>query len=122
MKTFNKQITTSHILNANYISPFVPLKNMFMYAITATITGTPTGTIKLQASSDPETDTIIQPFNYVPTNFVDITDSTFTVTTAGKTMWNVTDVAYNYVQVVYTDTSGGLSTATVTIVFNGKGQ
>ena len=44
------------------------------------------------------------------------------VSAAGNYMWNVTDVMYNYVRVVYTDTSSGTSTAIVTsLVFNGKG-
>ena len=36
-------------------------------------------------------------------------------------MWNVRDVAYNYVRVVYIDASGGTSSATMNVIFNGKG-
>lgn len=124
MKTFNKQIGTAIPLNANRNSNAVPLKKMFGYSMAAIVTGTPAGTIKLQASNDPETDTI-QPDGTplpLPINWDDIANSTFTLTSAGITMWNVDAVYYNYVRVVYTDTSGGTSTATMNIIFNGKGE
>ncbi len=127
MRTFNKQISTSVPLNANSNSPYVPLKSIFMYSIAFIVTGTPTGTVKLQASNDPETnDTQVNVTSGVapavgPTRWVDITDSSFSLTTAGETMWNVRDVAYNYVRVVYIDASSGASTATASIIFNGKG-
>lgn len=127
MRVFNKQISTNVALNANSNSPYVPLKNIYMYSIMFIITGTPTGTVKLQASSDPETNdtqvnttTNTQP-SVLPTHWVDIDDSQFTVTTAGTSMWNVREVGYNFVRVVYTDASGGASTATATIIANCKG-
>lgn len=119
MRVFNKQITTATPLNVNNSSDAVPLKSIYMYNIVAIITGTPTGNIKLQASNDPETnDSIPLP---APTNWVDIGDSGFALTSAGNTMWNVREIGYNYVRVVYTDISGGTSTATMTVIFNGKG-
>lgn len=92
----------------------------------AIISGTPNGTLKLQASNDPETnDTQYNSTNLPPAqgpvNWVDILDSTFTVSAAGEVMWNVDAVGYNYVRVVFTDASGGSSTATMNIIFNGKG-
>lgn len=119
MRVFNDQISTAVVLNANRNSPAVPLKSIFMYSIAFNVTGTPTGTVKLQASNDPETnDTIPLP---APANWVDIANSSFSLTASGETMWNVQYVAYNYVRVVYTDSSSGASTATVNIIFNGKG-
>lgn len=119
MRTFTKQIATNVLLNVNVNGPYVPLKNIFMYSMAAIFTGTPTGTVKLQASNDPETnDSVPLP---APTNWVDIADSSFPITAAGETMWNVSEVGYNYVRVVYTDSSGGASTATMTTIFNGKG-
>lgn len=122
MRVFNQQIATNIAMNANYTSPYVPLKFIFMYAMAANVTGTPTGIIKLQASNDPETDDTTPLSNRPPTNWVDITNSSFALSASGETMWNVRDVAYNYVRVVYTDSSSGSSTATMNIVFNGKGQ
>lgn len=127
MRTFNKQISTNILLNANYSSPYVPLRNIYTYSMAANITGTPTGTIKLQASNDPETnDTQTNTTSGIapavgPTNWVDITNSSFSLSAAGETMWNVNAVGYNYVRVVYTDSSSGSSTARMNIVANMKG-
>lgn len=123
MRVFNKQINTNVVLNANRTSPAVPLKSIFMYAMAANISGTPTGNIRLQASNDPETNDSMPNGSPAPTpaNWVDIAGSTFNLSSAGETMWNVHDVGYNYVRVFYTDTSSGASTATMNIIFNGKG-
>ena len=126
MRTFNKQIATTVPMNANYNSPYTPLKNIYTYSMAAIVTGTPTGTIKLQASNDPETNdtqtnsTGLSPA-VGPSNWADITGSTFSLVAAGETMWNVNAVGYNYVRVVYTDTSGGTSTATMNLIVNCKG-
>ena len=127
MRVVNKVLSTNQALNVNSNSQYQPLKSIPMYAIQAIITGTPTGSIKLQASADPETnDTQVNstglPPAVGPINWVDVTGSTFVVTTLnGSVMWNVDFAGYNYVRVSYTDTSGGVSTATMTITFNGKG-
>lgn len=120
MRTFNQQIATSHALNASFVSDFVPLKNILLYSITAIVAGIPTGTITLEASNDPETNDT-QVSTLAPTHFVMIEDSDFVLSAAGNTMWNVRDIAYNYVRVRYVDSSSGASTATMSIVFNGKG-
>lgn len=133
MRLNNKQIAKNLALNANRNSQYQQLKSIFMYSISFIVSGTPTGSVKLQASNDPETnDTQVNtsygagqsptnPPAVGPSNWADITNSTFALTTSGVTMWNVSEVAYNYVRVVYTDTSGGTSTATANIVYNGKG-
>jgi len=127
MRVFNQQIATNVPLNANYNSPYVPLRSIYTYCVTAVITGTPAGTIQIQASNDPETNdtqyntTYNLPPATAPTNWVTIADSPFTVSSAGEQMWNVNYCGYNYVRVQYLDSSGGSSTATMTITFNGKG-
>src|SRR5271166_1343826 len=129
MRTFNQTIATNVPMNANYNSPYVPLKNIYTYSIMAVITGTPTGTIQLQASNDPETnDTQYnatsspqRPPTVIPVNWATITGSPFTLTMASNELWNVDGVGYNYVRLQYIDTSGGTSTATMNITFNGKG-
>ena len=127
MRTFNKQIATAVPLNANYNSPYTQLKNIYTYTMVANISGTPNGTIAIQASNDPETnDTQTNSGNNLPptnppTNWVTITNSPFSVTTSGEQMWNVVGIGYNYVRVTYTDLSGGSSTATMNIIINAKG-
>jgi hypothetical protein len=133
MRVFNKQVASNIPLNANYNSPYVQLKSIYMYAMVVIITGVPTGTVAIQASNDPETnDTQVNtptvngqpmpnPPSVAPLNWVTITNSPFIVTSAGETMWNVQAVGYNYVRVQYLDSSGGTSSATMKIIFNGKG-
>lgn len=124
MRVFNKQVQTNTALNVNTNGPAVPLKSIFMYSVAANITGTPTGTILLQASNDPETNDVT-PLGTpapLPTNWSTIANTSTNVTTSGTTLWNVSDVGYNYVRVVYTDTSSGASTATMNVVVNGKGM
>lgn len=133
MRTFNKTVATAVPLNTNYNSPYTQLRNIYTYCMSANISGTPTGTLSIQASNDPETNDTqtnqatvpgqppSNPPSKAPTNWVTIANSTFAVTTSGETMWNVNAVGYNYVRVQYLDSSGGTSTATMTIIFNGKG-
>jgi hypothetical protein len=123
MRTFNKQLVSAQALNASFNSAAIPLKNIIMYAMAFIVTGTPTGTVVIQASNDPETNDVMPEGVPSPTvtNWVTIANSSFTLSAAGETMWNVTDVGYNYVRVSYTDSSSGSSTAHAKIVFNGKG-
>lgn len=124
MRVFNKQILTAQPLNVSFNSPASALKSIILYTMAINITGTGTGSVRLQASNDPETNDT-QPGGIpfpAPTHWADVTNSTFAVA-AGVTevMWNVRDVGYNYVRVVYTDLSSGASTATASIIINGKG-
>ena len=133
MRTFNKTVASAVPLNANYNSPYVQLKNIYTYTMSAIITGTPNGTIQIQASNDPETNDTqtnmptvdgAQPLNppsVAPVNWVTITNSPFVVSSSGEEMWNFNYAGYNYVRVQYIDASGGTSTATMKIIFNGKG-
>lgn len=127
MRTINKQLATAVPMNANYNSPYQPLRSIYTYCMSAIVTGTPTGTIQIQASNDPETnDTQINttanlPPAVGPTHWVTIANSSFPLSSSGETMWNVNFVGYNYVRVQYIDSSGGTSTATMDIIFNGKG-
>ena len=124
MRTYNYPIPLSTTtMNTTITSPACQLYNIYGYAIQIVWTGTPTGTLKLQVSSDPVPQgppNVIPPFE--PTHWSDLTDSPFAITAAGDYMWNVYDVMYNWVRLVYTDASGGTSTASITsLVINCKG-
>lgn len=119
MKTYNIPLVTSVPMNTTINSPAMQLRNMFGYNIQAWFTATPTGTLKLQASSDPEE--FGPPNNFIPTNWTDVANSSVSISASGNFMWNVFDVSYNWARMVYTDASGGTSTALLTAVFNGKG-
>lgn len=124
MQVYNKPniIAASTRMNTTINSTPCQLKNMFGDSIEVVFTGTPTGSFKLQASNDPNDQ--IDPTTFLPgpVNWTDVAGSSQSVAAAGNVMWNVTDVMYNFVRVVYTDTSSGASTATITVsTFNGKG-
>lgn len=107
-------IAAGTIMNATINSNYQQLSQQFGYAIQLVWTGTPTGTFKLQGSAD----THLNP----PVNWTDIANSSQAVSAAGNYMYNVIEVMYNYVRVVYTDGSGGASTAIITqATFNSKG-
>lgn len=122
MRVFNKQIATNVSISSGYTSPYTELKSTYMYSMAAILSGSPAGTIKLQASNDPATnDTQINSTGLAPavgpSNWVDVTNSTFTIAGPQEVMWNVRDPAYNYVRIVYT----GSGAATATIIINVKG-
>ncbi len=116
-------IPAGTVLSATRNSQAVPLYQIFGYAIQLVFTGTPTGSFKLQGSCDPvpqAAQAAISPYSV--TNWTDISGSSQSVTAAGSIIWNAEDTMYNYVRVVYTDTSSGASTAIITVsTFNGRG-
>lgn len=129
MNAYNKPniIPAATVMNATINSLAMQLENMWGYSIQITFAGTPTGTFKLQGSDDPvPKSSLVIGSNgsvvYTPVYWTDVANSTFTVAAAGNVAWDVTNTAYNYVRVVYTDGSSGSSTATITAAnFNGKG-
>jgi hypothetical protein len=119
MHVYNKKIVTDAVMNATITSDAYNVQQLFGCAIQAVFTGTPTGTFKLQASADPAT-----PYGepiVVPTHWTDIINSSYSVTAAGDYMWNVFDIMYNWIRLVYTDGSGGSSTAVLNVQINTKG-
>jgi hypothetical protein len=126
MRVFNVPniIPAGTVMNATINSSSIPLYQMYGYSIQVVFTGTPTGSFKLQGSDDPVPQAGSPSITAapVPTNWSDIANSSQSVSAAGNFMWNVYDVIYNYARLVYTDSSGGTSTAIITVsTFNGKG-
>lgn len=129
MKTYNTPniIPVNAVMNATINSLAMQLENMYGFAIQIFFTGTPTGSFKLQSSCDavPRQSLVFNANGvvvYNPTNWTDIDDSTFSVSAAGDVEWNFTGSQFNFVRVVYTDSSSEASTAIITSsTFNGKG-
>jgi hypothetical protein len=118
-------IPAGTVMNATIDSIACQLQNALGYAIQIFFTGTPTGSFKLQSSCDNPANVTAsggKATQFLPTNWTDIANSTFTVAAAGNVEWNVTWDMGAWVRVVYTDSSGGSSTATITSsTFNSKG-
>lgn len=127
MKVYNTPniIPANTVMDANINSSPMQLEWMIGFSIQIVFTGSPTGSFKLQASCDPLSSKgtgFNGDVSYVPTHWTDIADSSQSVTAAGNIEWNMSEVMFNWVRVVYTDGSGGLSIAVITsAVFNGKG-
>ena len=110
MKSNTLQLISAGVMTGTAVveSAPIPLEQIFGYAVQAVWTGTPNGSIKLQASCDnPGRDN--QASNGGPdevTNWTDIASSSYAITgSAGNYMWNVSDAYYRYFRVVYTNTS-----------------
>lgn len=121
MNVFNELIVKNAVMNANINSPAVPLVNIFGYAIQAVYTGTPNGVLKLQASADSFPYAQVSPQPPTPQNWTDITGTSQTISSSGIFMWNIDGAYYNYVRLVFTDSSGGTSTAVLNVTVNCKG-
>lgn len=122
MQTVNQQFVTNQVMNTTIISVPLPVNQLYGYAIQASFTATPTGTLKLQASTDKfSSNNALDPDGLtVPAHWDDITGSPVSVSAAGTYTWNVTGCFYNYVRLVFTDGSSGASTAVLNATFNGK--
>ena len=101
MRIFKYGFLTGGDMSGNVTSSAVQLDYTVGYSIQAAFTGTPSGSLKLQASVD-------------GTNYSDITDTSTTIAAAGSFLWNVADPNYDYVRLVYTRTgSTGVLSATI---------
>lgn len=98
----------------------IPVDQLWGFAIQAVWTGTPTGTIKLQASSDsPVGDNAIADPSSTITNWSDISNSSYSITgAAGNYMWNFSGCGFRFVRVSYTNASGS---GTLTAKLSAKG-
>ena len=130
MKQYNvvNIIPKSTVLNTTVNSSAMQLYDSFGFSIQIVFTGTPTGSFKLQMSNDKaysgQPNTSGSGLNAPPVSgdWTDIANSTFTVTAAGNVAWDYSWPGFNWVRVQYNDTSGGTSTAVITVsTFNGKG-
>jgi len=102
---YNIQIVTNGDMSQSTVtSDVIDLSRTDGYAVYAEWTGSPNGVIELQASLDGNT-------------WVTITGSPSIITTAGNFMWNVGDVFYDKVRVLYIKTSGS---GTLNVHINGK--
>jgi hypothetical protein len=105
MRSFNEPILNAADASVNQNSIIVDAQNLHLASLHVTMTGTAAGTVKFQASND-------EPRNgTAPSNWVDISGATVSVSAAGQFLIPKLDVCYNFMRAVYTFTSG---TGTVT--------
>jgi len=91
----------------------IPALNLFYASAQISGGGGAGGTLIMQASLD-----YSEVANFVPTNWSAIPNATITVTGNGSFLIPKTDLCYQYVRLVYTNTGTG----TISIVFKGLGE
>ncbi len=104
MSHLNELLVNAASMGADVTSASVNVQYAALGAIQCVFTGTPVGTMKLQASCD-----VVQPTpNSVPaaTNWTDVADTSVDVSAAGTILYNLIYIGYDQVRVVYTRTSG----------------
>lgn len=75
------------------------------------------GTLQLQASNDINHE-FYQPSNFTVTNWVNIPGASATVTGGSSALISLSNIAYRWLRVTYTYTSGGSSTINVNMMAN----
>lgn len=119
MRFDNTLIVNAGDASANITSNAISLESIYGFAMQAVFTGTPTGTLKLQASCDPGSNPInASAIGSGITNWTDVANSSTAISAAGTVLYNIDAAYYKWVRIVYTASSG---TSTLNVRFNGKG-
>lgn len=111
MRQVNDNIITVQAA-ATVTTAAIPALNLFYASAQIAATGSAAGTLKMQASND---DPVAS--NGVPTNWSDIPSATIVVTGAGAFLIPKTELCYQYVRLVYTNTGTG----TISVIFKALG-
>lgn len=111
----NDVIINNGDASVDLVSPAYLLEYVVVLAVQASITGSPTGTLRLQGSCDAG-----NPKNPLPNinTWTDILNSPTSVTGAGSVSWNYKDPGYKWIRALYTAASG---TGNITVTINTKG-
>jgi hypothetical protein len=110
MRTFNYTLVNPTAMTTDITSPTVLLNSILLLSIQASWTGAPVGTLKLQASNDLE--------NSPTQAWSDVAASSFNVNGAGDILYNLSEIGYCRMRLVYTRSSGS---GTLRVTANGKG-
>lgn len=118
MRAVNSPIIVAADASVDQASAAIASSQIFYISVQVVMTGTSSGTLKLQFSNDPCEG---QQPTAVPTHWSDITNATVTLTgTAGTFGILKTDLSYRFIRAVYTHNNGSAGTVSATI--NGMGQ
>jgi hypothetical protein len=108
----SSQIVSAESMGASFNSSVFSLADVMGYSIQAVFTGSPNGVFKLQASND-----MVSAVGDI-VNWTDIASTSIAINSNGTAMWNIADVYYRWVRLVYTRTSG---TGSCDAVLNARG-
>lgn len=107
------RIVTNGNMIATITSSVVPLDNVQDFSIEGIWTGSPNGSIIVQVSNDMVNSSAAIAAN----SWVDYTNTSQTITTAGNFLWNFTNQNMKWLRVVYTFSSG---TGTLNVIYGRK--
>lgn len=108
MRVLNYTLVTNGDMSGTITTaPSVPLTNMQGYSVQATYTGSPSGTINLQASVNGVT-------------FTDMGDTVQSISGPGSSMWNVPNAYWQYTRLVFVPTGG--SSGSLSSVLFARGE
>lgn len=99
----NKTMLTNGDMASSVNSENAQVSLVTGFSIQSVFSGAPVGNLKLQVSND-------------GTNFYDYPGSSANISSAGTIIWNVGDVYFQWVKVVYTRTSG-TGTLNITLTY-----
>ena len=97
-------------MTATITSDAIWLGHIANGAIQLVFTGSPNGTFKLQSSVDAPNPG--NPKSTVITNWTDVINSTQSIVGAGDHVYELQNIGYTFVRVVWSDVSSGASTVT----------
>lgn len=96
IKAKQVKVFESVSMAASFNSSSIDILYFREYSATFVFTGSPVGTLKIQGSNDTDN----------PDSWVDIENSSSTITAAGSILYEVSEVAVSFIRFVYTYTSG----------------
>ena len=119
MRVANTQIKNfiNGDMSGNLTSSAYSMNQVYGWSAQFVFTGAPVGTLKVQVSDDPGTDTGGTPPQ--PTNWTDLANSATAIAAAGDITFNADLAFYNWIRFIYTASSG---TGSINGRLNTKGQ
>lgn len=100
MNVANDIIISQQGLGASFNGEAIAVGQIYGFSVHMIYTGTPAGTLKIQCSNDTTTQSASV------TNWVDIAGASVVISGAGSTLFNVDQVFYKWIRVVYVRSGG----------------
>lgn len=112
MRKNQTQLVSAVSMGASVTSIGLDLNQQVLGSISAIFSGSPVGTFKLQISNDivPVNPSATNPVGSDPAgavvNWTDYTGSSQAISASGDFTWNLLDIGYRWIRLVYTRSSG----------------
>ena len=113
MRYLSQTALNAQDASASANGPTIDSSELLYMSVQIVATGSPTGTVKVQGSNDPGNSIS----NTVPTNWVDLSSKSKTLTTSGAFMIEAFNPCYRWMRVTYT--AGGTGAVTVNVFAQG---